>query len=272
MSRLPFRPALLGVLILLLGACSSQMDDIDTPVVRPPSNAPAGIYEGEQISSRTGARMPVTVLADGDGRMLAYNEDGTVIASGLYQINSRSLSWLARQFRRVIEIVEPEPPAEGEAPGEPEEVETTVVSTMEAIGSFEPETQLLLNYSTSDDDAGAYNLAYQALRYERRSDLPLLEGVWVVEDAFGAATASFSISQDGQLFGQTEDNCNFSGNFALIDLHYNLYRVNLTEQCGASNLRTTGLATLVVPRTGPMRIEIVTVSASTARLLSLVRS
>lgn len=263
---------LYGVLTVLLTACSSQMDAIEAPVVRPVSTAPAGIYEGEQVSSRSGARLDMTLLADGDGRMLAYSADGTVIASGLYEVNGRSLSWLARLFRRITEIVEPEDPGDGTDPGEPEEVESTVVTTMDAIGGFEPEAQLLLNYSTAEGDSGSYSLEYQALRYEQRSDLPLLEGVWVVEDAFGAATASFSINQSGQLFGQTAENCNYSGNFALIDLRYNLYRISLTEQCGNTSTLTSGLATVLMPRTGARRIEIVTASSASARLLSLVRS
>ena len=52
-ARRPIRCALLAV-PLLLAACSSQDDTIDTPIVRPTSVAPAGIYEGDWTSTTSG--------------------------------------------------------------------------------------------------------------------------------------------------------------------------------------------------------------------------
>lgn len=237
--------------VVLLGACSSQNDSIPTPLVRPVNPAPAGIYTGEFTSARDGASTTVTCFVDGVDRALLFDETARLIQAGVYEVSNRELSWLARSFASDGADVS--------------------IATLSAQGSFEPQQTLLLAYDASDGDFGVISLSYEEGRYEVRSDLPLLAGTWVVEDEFGAVISSFSISQDGQLFGFDQAGCNYSGNFSLIDLHYNLYNLSLIEQCGAETSLEEGLATLlpVAPDQPVAELIGVTSSQSTASLLRL---
>ncbi len=253
----PIRPHVLLFVLLaaLTSACSSQMDEIDTPIVRPSTPAPAGIYVGEVISIRDQTSTPITVFVDGASRMFAFSENESFIASGLYTAASRSLSWQARIFK----------------PGVVAGVPATIVTTGNASGSFHPETNLLLAYTTSAGDSGSINVTYAAARYQQRSDLPLLAGVWAVEDPFGSPTISLSIGTGGEFFGQGSG-CNYSGNFSLINLRYNLYRLALNIQCTneATPRQTTGLATLVTTSaTAKPVLELVTTSATMGLVLML---
>jgi hypothetical protein len=209
-SARPARVVLLG-LALLLGACGSQMDNIDTPDVRPPSQAPAGIYEGT-LSPEAGTPIQVTALVDAT-RIFLFDAEGGFIASGLYNTSDRNLNLQARTFERDTTSV-------------------LVVRTLTAQGGFDPEENILAAY-TGDFGTGTLTLDYLASAYERRSDLPLLAGTWVKRDAFGSDIVSLTIGQSGAISG-SDARCSYSGQVALIDQPYNLYRVSLASQCGAA--------------------------------------
>lgn len=233
----PLRSASTLLLLLALGGCGSQIDSIDTPDTRPTSPAPAGIYEGEVISTTSGATLDVVAFVDGNRRMLMFTEDGVFIASGVYTANLTNMALSARVFRLVSVTDE-----EGETAVE------TEISEMQAPGGFVPEDSIDLSYSESSGgtvrDIGSVALDYLKLQYEQRSDLPLLEGTWGQEDQFGTPVSSYSISQDGRVFGSDNAGCTYEGEFRLIDLHYNLYRLTMTQNCGATRVTGTGMATL----------------------------
>ncbi len=256
-------PCLLFCLAPVIAGCNSQMDSIETPVTRQTSAAPAGIYEGSVASGRDNTSREVMSFLDGDNRFITFSEDGAYVASGVYTKQQNTLTLNARHY-------------EAQANG------MQTVATFTAVGSFNPEVSLLLSYIASDGDFGTLSTDYRPLRYERRSDLPLLQGTWVVEDEFGTATTSFDISQDGNFFGQDgldgprDDTCTYAGRFDLIQQQFNLYRISLTRQCRGDTapLPTTGLATLLFdPVSGlPTRILSASNSAAIAVVLSLQKS
>ncbi|MGB1561060.1 MAG: hypothetical protein ACPHN2_06120 [Sinimarinibacterium flocculans] len=251
---------------LLLTACGSQIDSIDVPVVRPPSPAPAGIYTGTLSSVAAARSIPVTALVNAE-RIFAFDADGDFIAGGRYETGDRDLAWQARAFERS----EP-PPAEDEE----EASEQVRILAITAEGGFDPEERILMSYAASVEgssgvvDSGNISWAYAESQYERRSDLPLVAGTWVNEDDFGTPTASFGISEGGDLFGQDADGCNYSGRLSLIDQPYNLYGASLQVQCaGSATARLeSGLATLRHDG-DDVTLVIVTTSAANATLFQL---
>ncbi len=271
-----FRPTSLLLLMgtLFLAGCGSQIDSIDTPIVRPTTSAPEGIYTGVGTSRASGQSANVVALINAQ-RIYAFDSAGSLIAGGRYDAGTRSLNWRARAFpfdaqgRPLFnEPVDPE---------DEDEVPAPVIYTVTANGSFDPDIRILMDFSagiegrSGEIDSGTLTLNYAKTTYERRSDLPLLAGIWVNEDAFGTATSSFTIGQGGEVFGQQADNgCNYSGTVALIDQSRNLYSASLQIQCagsGASRLES-GLATLMRETTGDMLV-IVTTGTATATLLRL---
>lgn len=270
-------------LSLLITGCGSQMDSIDTPITRPTSAAPAGIYEGTWTSVRDNSSLDVIAFLDGEDRFITFTEDGAFVAAGVYQKQQSNITWRARAYvPSPPPVIDPEIDPEVDPDADPVSENTFVVTTLTAEGGFNADTSLLLSYNVSDGDFGTLSAQYKPLRYEKRSDLPLLAGTWVIEDEFGSATTSFDISQDGAIFGQDgldgprDDTCSYAGRFSLITQQYNLYRVTLTRQCRGdeSPLPTSGLATLVFdPLTGlPIRIQSVSTSTSIAVVLSLEKS
>lgn len=267
--------------LLALGACNSQDDSIPTPVIRPSSVAPAGIYTGTWTSTANGTTTAVTALIDSDDRFMLYNADGSFIASGTYlrAEASRGLSVQARAYT-LTEVVpdEDEEEEEAETPTPEEPVFETVITTFAAQGTYDEDDRILMTYvSTGNQDEGSLDLRYQKSRYESRSDLILLNGDWGLKDPFGVPTTTIYIDQGGSLSGQDEVGCLYSGTFSLIDQHYNLYRTQLRSQCPNSNgapitASTTGLATLVKSTAavdGPSELVSISVSSKAAVLLRL---
>ena len=170
---------------------------------------------------------------------------GSFVASGLYGTSDRNLNLQARTFTSGSEGV--------------------TVNTLTAQGGFDPEQDILAAY-TGDFGTGTLSLDYRASAYERRSDLPLLEGTWVKQDPFGADIISLAISQSGTIFGRGPG-CSYSGQVSLIDQPYNLYQVSLAPQCGANTPNPappdeTGLATLRRELDGSFTLVMVTTTFS----------
>lgn len=262
----PATPLQALLAVALLAGCGSQIDSIDVPVVRPPSPAPAGIYTGTLSSVAGNRTIAVTALVNAE-RIFAFDADGDLIVGGRYETGDRDLNWQARAFERSI------------VPPEDEEEEPAGqlrILAITAEGGFDPEERILMSYAASVEgssgviDSGNISWSYAESQYERRSDLPLVAGTWVNEDNFGTATASFSIGESGDVFGQDADGCNYGGRLSLIDQPYNLYGASLQIQCaGSATPRLeSGLATL--RRDGDDEIlVIVTTSATRATLLQL---
>lgn len=223
-----------------LSACGSQMDNIDSPDTRPVSQAPAGIYEGRFTSTKTGVTEDVVAFLDGDKkRFMAFTEDGKLVAGGLYTATSPNLSWTAKVYRKVTTTTK------DPVSGADVTTTSTEVTTLQGQGGFEPEKSIQLTYTTSDNDFGSLTLAYSKVRYEQRSNLASLAGTWGIEDEFGLATTKYTISQDGQITGRDDKTkCSYQGSLSIIDLHYNLYRLELSELCGNDTISSVGLATL----------------------------
>jgi hypothetical protein len=228
----------LFVLTAGLVACSSQNDTISTPVVRPPSVAPAGIYEGTWTSTATGDSTAVTAFLDSDETMMVFDADGALIASGVYATieDARSISWTARVFEPVTST--------DETTGET--TTGTAITTLTAGGSYAEQASLLLTFTRSTGETGTLALNYDETAYESRSDVSLIQGSWGTKDAYGAATISLSVDAGGGFSGTDENNCSYSGRFSIITQQYNLYGVTLTSSCpgAATSSTTTGLATL----------------------------
>jgi hypothetical protein len=88
---------------------------------------------------------------------------------------------------------------------------------------------------------------YIALGYERGSSLATVAGAWHIRDDTGALLATVNVASDGR-FSSSGSSCAVSGQIALIDSRYNLYRMTLNYQgcsvapTGATNF--TGLMAL----------------------------
>lgn len=237
--------------VLLIGACGSQDDSIETPIVRPTSAAPAGVYEGT-LTRATGTEV-VTAFVNGDSTFMLFNPDGSLIAAGAYTKTQqgRGLIWTARLFTAVIipgQVDDPDTPEDESTDPAPGQAITTLV----ANGSYDEQSAINMTFDESKPDgtpigSGSLALTYAATAYESRSDISLIGGDWGIKDAFGTPTTSISIDPaSGQYSGSDENGCFYSGQFSVIDQHYNLYAVSLKTQCTgvAVTVTTTGLATL----------------------------
>lgn len=263
--------------LVWLAACGSQDDSIQTPIVRPTSAAPAGIYEG--TLARASATEDVTALINGDSSFMLFNADGSLIASGAYTKTEqgRGLTWTARLYTAVIipgEVDDPDTPVDESTDPMPGQAITTLL----ANGSYDEESAINMTFIESKADgtpigSGSLALTYDAAAYESRSDTSLIQGDWGIKDIYGTPTTSVSISEGGQLSGGEEDGCFYSGQFSIIDQHYNLYAINLKTQCVGveDTLTATGLATLkkATPTSAKTTLQIVTGSSKAAVLLQL---
>lgn len=265
--------------MLLLAACSSQDDSIETPIVRPASAAPAGIYEG--TLTRASATENVTAFLNGDSSFTLFNADGSLIAAGAYTKTDkgRGLTWTSRLFTATIipgKIDDPETPGIDEStapmPGQ-------VITTLVANGTYDEESSINMAFVESQPDgtpigSGSLALTYDTAAYESRSDISLLGGEWGIKDRFGTPSTSVSIDPaSGQFSGGDEDGCFYSGSFSVIDQHYNLYAVNMKTQCiGVEvTVATTGLAALkkATPTSATPTLQSVSASSKAAVLLQL---
>ncbi|MGH8447582.1 MAG: hypothetical protein ACREVL_20130, partial [Solimonas sp.] len=250
-----------ALLLAVAAGCSSQDDNIDTPIVRPVSIAPAGIYAGTWASTRTGVSKAVTVFVDNKSTMMMFDDTGALIASGAYTTveAARSINWSARVFVPGTET----------DPDTGETTATTVVTTLTAQGGYAEQASLLLSYAGSDGDSGTISVSYDKTAYETRSDVSLIQGNWGIKDAFGAATISIAINAGGSFFGTDVNNCNYSGSFTILDQQYNLYAVSVVTQCAgsAANSTTIGLATLKKPSGTTTTSTLVAVTANTSAAL-----
>ena len=246
-----------------LTACGSQMDDIKVDDSRDPPLAPAGIYEGRmESSSGSGLDEDVVAFLDmtkDNERLLVFTKDGELVVGGVPTvIGSTSLSWTARMYRPGTETDE-----------EGEETPITVVTPLGGLGSFIPGKSLTLNYNTSAD-FGTLMLTYKKARYEQRSNLASLAGTWGVKDEVGLPSSSYTISQDGQINGRdSETACTYQGSLAIIDLHYNLYRLTLSQLCGNTTVTAYGLATLNQTPDAALTIEGVAMATGSATVFRL---
>jgi hypothetical protein len=248
---------LVPVLVLGASACSSQIDNIPTPDVAANSSSPGGIYIGQDNSQSSTTPTTVIALVDENQDVDLYAGNGSYLLSGLYAATSTNgISAQARYF--------PLSDAGGSA------------STVNLVGSFSAQTQILASYTRSDGSSGSYNLSYQASLYQLPSTLATLEGSWVVEDSFGAIVTSFNFDGNGGVSGSTSSpDCSYTGQAAIIDLRFNVYGLSLNESCtfpGSSGASTTvnatlsGLATLLPASTalGTTQSQLVLTGASTS--------
>ncbi|NGY03747.1 hypothetical protein [Solimonas terrae] len=254
--------------VLLIAACGSQDDSIETPIVRPTSAAPAGVYEGTLTDSQSTEN--VTAFLNGDSTFMLFNADGSLIASGVYAKTdqARGLTWTARLFR---EVTIPGTPDDPSTPADESTDPTTgqAITSIVAGGTYDEQSAIQMTFTERDAsgaslDSGSLALSYDSVAYESRSDVSLIQGSWGLKDQFGTPTTSISIDAGGTFSGADEDGCNYSGAFSVIDQHYNLYAVRLQTQCtgSATTVTTTGLATLKKAVTGSATPSLVSVSAS----------
>lgn len=85
---------------------------------------------------------------------------------------------------------------------------------------------------------------YQVDPYERGSSLSSVAGAWNIRDPSGSAIGTVSFTNAGVYTG-TVSGCSFKGQIALINPHYNIYRMALNFQnCRPGNGLLSGLAGL----------------------------
>ncbi|WP_028081471.1 hypothetical protein [Solimonas soli] len=253
-----WRHGWLGPGLMVLAACSSQNDSIDTPDVRPVSVAPAGIYEGTWTAAG-GAQTAVTAfLGKGENteKMMVFDADGARIASGVYTTveAARSISWTARVFEPVTTTDE----------DSGTQTTTTGVTTLTGQGAYAEEDSVQLSFTRSTGGTGTLALSYDADAYETRSDVSLIQGDWGVLDAYGTATTRLSVDAGGGFSGSNADGCTYNGKFVVIAQQYNLYRVTLTTSCPGSSTSviTDGLASLLPAAAGESSPTLVAVANS----------
>jgi hypothetical protein len=246
--------------LLAVCACTSQVDDIQTPVVRSQTTSPGGIYFGKDSSQNSTTGTPVIALIDPTQNIRLYTQDGNYLLSGLYATTATNgFSAQARYFNLTDLTASP--------------------TTINMVGSFEANSQVLANYTRSDNTAGSYNLAYQGTIYEQPSSLAAVAGKWVLQDSYGAIVTSFNIGGDGGLTGITSSpQCNYTGQVSIIDARYNLYQLSLTETCSGNNFSSAfnGLATVLPPSsslgTSQKQLALTASSSASARLFRLIPS
>ena len=96
-----------------------------------------------------------------------------------------------------------------------------------------------------DDAEGRFALTYSA-GYEDGSSLEQLSGIWSYSEASsggGVYTLTLEVDEIGTLFATDTAGCIFSGQLAIIDDRYALYRAEISvAKCGAVNGQYAGLA------------------------------
>ena len=92
-------------------------------------------------------------------------------------------------------------------------------------------------------DTGSLTITYNDI-YEHDSSLNLLAGNWSFTDRDGLVI-DLSIDEDGAARGQDSDQCEYAGNFTIINTDYNVYDVAISiSNCGSVNGKYEGLAYL----------------------------
>jgi hypothetical protein len=250
-----------------LAACSSQVDDLGTVVVRASPATPGGIYQGTMLSQSSTTPVPVMALVDDldtQQHFVIYASDGSFLESGLFTTVGTGLTGQARYFDLTGA--------------------TTASQTVSFTGNYVQQSQIGGQYSrmtanssgssSTVTDSGQLSLNYQGTDYETPSALALLQGVWSNVDAYGTAQTSFSLDSGGDVSGQVlSTNCTYNGTIATIDQRYNVYSITkLTETCGSSPVQLTGLATLLPASTatnGKPQLVLAVSAASVGRLFRL---
>lgn len=254
--------ASLSALVLLATGCTSQTDDIATPVVRdpgtPPTPTPGGIYTGTLTFQNAGTQATVTAFVDEQQRLSIYANDASFLVSGLYTTSSSGLSAQARQFNLV---------------------DTTAAAQTETfIGSYDAMQRIIATYTRADGEAGALTLNYLASDYEIPSSTGALQGTWTNQDGFGAIQNQFNIDAGGGISGQTDSpKCTYyNGSLSVIDKRYNVYNLIITESCTSDTGNVIqsmrGLASLLPAQTStsrPQTLVLTVASSTTGRLFRL---
>ena len=194
-----------------VGDSSEHVTEVIDVIGDPPSSA-GGIWRGTASNGLTGQSF------DMSGVVTEHNAEGRFMIDGKTQFILRDIAVDGFELTATISaITYPDPtflPREGNDSG---------VMT----GSLVERSRIEGEWTLDSGEFGTVTLEYDAL-YERGSDIGRLVGIW---QAPWGDDFVFNIDALGEIFSQTADGCVTDGQVRLIDVAYNVYRVEIYNYC-----------------------------------------
>jgi hypothetical protein len=106
----------------------------------------------------------------------------------------------------------------------------SLLSQLTMGGQIAERDSLQGEWLLASGDAGCFDFAYDADLYERPSSLDLVEGTWIVIDAWGDEFMRWPVHADGSFASVDHYGCGYTGRFTLIDPARNLYAAEVSTE------------------------------------------
>ncbi len=192
------------------------------PAGPPPASAdasPAGLWDGTLTNELLKQTEPYMAIVAPDGQLRLLSTGHTQFASTL-EMNGNA--YTATGFV--------------ESGGTPWN-DGSLLSELTMGGQIAERDSLQGEWLLASGDAGCFDFAYDADRYERPSSLDLVEGTWIAIDAWGDEFMRWPVQADGSFASVDHYGCGYAGRFTLIDTERNLYAAEVrTEPSTADSL------------------------------------
>ena len=113
-------------------------------------------------------------------------------------------------------------------------------AVLSVTGSFIEETSISANFeatsgNTSTYTNGSINLSFNRSTYERDSSMSLISGNWSGPFGFAGDTR-LTFDTNGNITGDDDASCTFSGTFSIPDTSINVYDISLNTTGGCSTM------------------------------------
>lgn len=184
----------------------------------PAPPAPGGYYTGNLLRDGSSNGVPVTLVVSENGRMLAFSDDTSRAYFGRLESSGEAFSGSYRAFSMFGS-------------------RGLSADTGEMSGISEPRQSLEGRFTEAAGLSGTLSLDYETAGYESIFPLATLAGDWT-----GPGDYQITLSERGELSGESDFGCGYTGRLTLIDARYSPYKLQLTETCGTTVRSMTGIA------------------------------
>jgi hypothetical protein len=212
---------------LPLSPYTYQPCDADSSTTVPPGvpSLPGGIWNGRLTNESLKATAPFTALVTEDGRFRFQTDNARIVGTVETGENTFTGDGLAYTW--------------GDWPG------FGAPSDFALAGTINERDSMAATWSMASGNAGCFEAGYDADTYEQPSSLQFVEGFWTEADGWGGSW-TVTIEADGHVsWRDPYDDCDMTGEIALVDDRYNLYEVrHLISGCRPGDEEFTGLAYL----------------------------
>ena len=207
-------------LVLALAGCggggsgNSPAPNPPTPPPPPPPTdaLPGGHWFGTVTNDLHAVTEEYIAMVDENGRFRFASVDSAVQMSGNFAIVGDALTGDGTAFADAGVVW----------------LDSTSATPVTIEGTISSRGEMSGTWVTEAGELGTFEFFYDPTFYERTSPLNLLAGSWIAYDENLNPQVTFTIAGDGSFVGQNTLGCNSIGQFALIDVEFNLYEVQST--------------------------------------------